>query len=363
MPLLRDDHPGQIVGERAGMMDQVPVELHLLRSLKGPCLSVLMALWLVKSPQNMRWLQRTTGYGDEAVQGALEVLAEYSLVMRCGRYAWQIASTAKQLPLAMQLPDGQAAADSGKSGLQPTESGRPNGSTKMTPEKPESLEGKWVVFDGTPEKPESDPGKTGVPRPSSSGYINTDNLTGEQILLPRADSGFPAGAGLDGLPELLAILDGHGIREPARSRLAGLAHANERLLRYHLRTAPNTGLAIHRIERNWRVPRDWPDEAAPLEDAPIEPEAPESEESQESDAEGVFRRGLAILKRCAGGGEYGVLVQLCAVDYDGRLLTLAAESQAQADAARRVERSLAAALEAAEGRRVEVEFTLTLPPG
>jgi hypothetical protein len=277
------------------------------------------------------------------------VLAEYSLVMRCGRYAWQIASTAKQLPLAMQLPNGQAAADSEFFGATPSESGHPDG-TPESPKKrgkvPESLTGKRVIFDGTPEKPESDPGKTGVPRSSSSGLIDLD-INPKVKPLPRADTG------KTGVPpaELLVILDEHGIREPARSRLAGLAHVTARLLRYHLWTAPTPALAIYRIGANWRVPRDW--EYYTLPEPVEEPGADALEAETPEEAEKLFRGALAILKMCAGGGEYAALAKLQARGFDGRVLTLEAENQAQVEAARRAERALLAAM----GREVEVEIT------
>jgi len=48
-------------------------------------------------------------------------------------------------------------------------------------------------------------------------------------------------------------LNDQNIREPARSRLARLAHVTPELIEYHCATAPNSGMAIYRIEHGWPV--------------------------------------------------------------------------------------------------------------
>jgi hypothetical protein len=322
-------------------MDQFPVELHLLRSLKGPALSVLIALWIKRTPQNMRWLQRTTGYGDEAVQGALEVLAEYSLVTRNGRYAWQISAHGKQLPLAMQsLPE-----DAGEK-IDPGKTGVP------------FVNGGEIV--GTPENPESDHGKTGVPCSSSSRLIDLDNST-EKELLPRAnDSVRPEKTGAAGAPELLSILDEYGVREPARSRLAALPYANRRLFLYHLRTVDKTGQAIHRIEANWRVPRDWDGDRE--QSIPQQPElmldADPAELPGQEDAAEIFDQAMNRLQACMKNGHADWTGQLSLGGIRGSAVTVVSSDDMAVAAARSNPGWLISALSEAFGRPVTVTIRL-----
>lgn len=87
-------------------MDVFSVEM--LRTLKGPPLAVLIALMIAGQPVQGNWLARVTGYTDKPVRQALELLQEYGMITRNGRYAWQVAAgNARQLPftdLDSQLP-------------------------------------------------------------------------------------------------------------------------------------------------------------------------------------------------------------------------------------------------------------------
>ncbi|NPV75320.1 MAG: hypothetical protein HPY59_02990 [Anaerolineae bacterium] len=77
-------------------MDVFTVEM--LRTLKGPPLAVLIALMIAGQPVQNDWLARVTGYTDKPVRQALELLKDYGMVTRNGRYAWQVAGSVQQLP-------------------------------------------------------------------------------------------------------------------------------------------------------------------------------------------------------------------------------------------------------------------------
>lgn len=55
-------------------------------------------------------------------------------------------------------------------------------------------------------------------------------------------------------PAILEALDAAKIREPKRSQLAKLEHITVELIKGHVASAPNIGLAIYRITNNWEVP-------------------------------------------------------------------------------------------------------------
>ena len=75
-------------------------------TLKGAPLAVLIALSLTGQPAGAEYLARITGYSERPTQQALKLLADYSLVTRNGRYAWQIANDAIQL--VFTLPENSA---------------------------------------------------------------------------------------------------------------------------------------------------------------------------------------------------------------------------------------------------------------
>jgi hypothetical protein len=70
-------------------------------------------------------------------------------------------------------------------------------------------------------------------------------------LAESSSGGSPARSFQD--PLLLKALDEAHIREPARSRLAGLPHVTPELVAFHTETAPNIPTAIHRIEHDWPI--------------------------------------------------------------------------------------------------------------
>ncbi len=205
----------------------------MLRTLKGSPLSVLMALALTRQPVGSEWLQTATGYSDKSIQTGLNVLVEFGLVTRNGRYAWQIAAGVEQLPLmAPELDEPQPQAN------QPTE--EPAGDDE-TPEDPGRESENFRV------------GEFPTPAPLASSSFNQSLESGDN-LPPDSRAGES---------ENFRVLDELGIREPARSRLARLAHVTPRLIRYHCATAENFGQAIYRIEHDWGVPDGWKESPLP----------------------------------------------------------------------------------------------------
>ena len=74
-----------------------------------------------------------------------------------------------------------------------------------------------------------------------------------------------------------------------------MAHVTARLVGYHCETAPNTGLAIYRIEHDWRVPDDWGADEPIFAGAPVEDAEPAVEAALLAEFERVFsevRAGL-----------------------------------------------------------------------
>lgn len=190
-----------------------------VRTLKGAPLSVLVLLMLERSALSQGFLARHSGYSDKAVAAALDLLADYGLARRIERYTWALAAGAEQLPFIVDadLPAstptvGQAPADA--------EPGRKNSDLRSENFRPEP--------------------------PLVVSLIDSDSIESEESnQLERRSEKIRANS------ETLAEF---GIMEPARSRLANLAHVDPRQIRYHCQTCESTGQAIHRIEHNWRVP-------------------------------------------------------------------------------------------------------------
>lgn len=218
----------------------------MIRTLKGPALAIL--LLLMNHPHEIlsaEFIERNSGYGDEAVQRGLLLLRDYRLVNRINRYNWQLAGDQQQLPLGeYQL---EAEIDSGKTGVPQGQSTdfEPGTEAESVEDLPKSAidSGKTGVplrkMAGTPEKPESRDS-------SSSRSLNLINQEKQDLLLARNDGSPKTRANFTALTE-------NGVREPARSRLAGLGHVTVELIAHHCETAQTIGQAIYRIEHGWPV--------------------------------------------------------------------------------------------------------------
>lgn len=200
----------------------------LLRTLKGCPLSVLMALALAGGPVSAEWIERTTGYSDKTVGSALQFLLENQFCTRNERYGWQIAAGMMQLPLVTpELPEPPAAA----------------------PAEPTAVE--------------KDPENFRVgefPTPTSLVVVvNPESSTREENLATSQND--PEKFRVE---QNLAECDAWGIREPARSELAKLAHVRVELIRAHCKNCKNMGQAIYRIRRDWAAPVEKPETTLPV---------------------------------------------------------------------------------------------------
>ena len=258
---------------------RLELTLQMVRALKGAPLSVLVALMISGRSETASWCERHSGYNDnETVQNALLLLSDYGLVARQGRFAWQVTTKARQLPLMQMIDSGED---------EPEE--LPEGDV-VDVEMPARDYGKTAVPEGenggTAEKSQSDYGKTAVPRPSTTSSSLTSFKTREELTTRAEECGKTA---------VMAALIEAGIEEPKRSRLAALPHVTAELVRGHVATCRELRLAIWRIERGWKVPGAGK-EAAPLEgyQPELEPEEPELE--PEDDDAAVFAAALALAR-------------------------------------------------------------------
>ncbi|MAT45168.1 MAG: hypothetical protein CL609_22805 [Anaerolineaceae bacterium] len=222
-----------------------------IRTLKGAPLSILMALVLSKQPVTSDWLQAVTGYSDKSVTSGLKALQEFGYITRNGRYAWQLAGEINQLPLMTNLaeePDNQPGEIPGPEldgDVVNIDSWDDCGSPDQN-----SMENRLSDDQSMPD-PENfrvRPGEI----PSPDALASLESLT--SFKKPRKEKNLARG---EPDPEIFRILDENGIREPARSQIANQPEVSARLVAYHCKTAPNTSMAIWRIQHNWRVPKHW----------------------------------------------------------------------------------------------------------
>src|SRR3990170_3030811 len=87
--------------------------IRMVRELKGPALSIFVALALVHQRVSQSWLEMATGYTDKPVSQALAYLKEVGLASHTSA-GWQLTGQAKQLPLAKVLESGEQETDSAR---------------------------------------------------------------------------------------------------------------------------------------------------------------------------------------------------------------------------------------------------------
>ncbi len=228
----------------------------MVRMVKGAAASILLLLMTEPAGGNQEWIERYTCYTDKPVSQALAFLMETGMITRSGErgvYTYRLASGAQQLPLPVELlPDDQTV------------------STETVEETAE-----LAPVHQTDEKIESETFRLDPLASSRS----IQNLESRDPPLPDSRACESEFFRLN-----LQALDEHNIREPARSRLARLAHVTPGTVRYHCGTAKNSGQAIYRIEHNWPAPADWVfeqrDEIDPTPDEPGPELAPVSAETQ-----------------------------------------------------------------------------------
>jgi hypothetical protein len=217
---------------------------------KPASLFCLVALMQSGKPENAEYLERYTSFSDKTVKDALDFLNEEGLITRNGRYSWQLSSYASQLPLMAQTelsPSGVLPAD----GIV-QRSAAPMASTGDIP----------VAGAGSEDVSTSirDPEnlRLGVSGSSSSSrsLIKDSRILNDDLLLAR-------GPDPENLRVLLAALDEWGVREPARSAIAGIPGMTLARIDYHCGKCQTLGQAIYRIKN------DWPYEASEYADPVI----------------------------------------------------------------------------------------------
>ena len=241
------------------------LEVSMIRTLKGAPISILLALAMIKQPVTVEWLQTATGYSDKSVARGLKVLKEFGFAQRNGRYAWQLCGDFKQLPLAVLLDEGEEEEEIPEEIIEEeieekndTENFRIEPAQENQPVENFQISVDNYVDNSVEnhvEKGVGPPGYGNSPYPGAlvvSRSLNNLKTRNNLNQLTRSDDD----------PEIFRILDEYGIREPARSQIAGLPFVSVRLVAYHCQTADNPGLAIYRIKKNYRVPKGWRQEEA-----------------------------------------------------------------------------------------------------
>jgi hypothetical protein len=180
-----------------------------VRSLKGAPVSILMAFFFARKALTALELRMWTGYQDEAITVSLRLLVDLGwLTARSARGPWCLTE-GRQLPLMNLLENETLNQDeSGLTGFSPDSSS------------------------------------------SSSSKLNIPTIEEEE----EEDHE----SGLTGFVANKKALEEAGIREPARSRLAKLAHVNPEMIAAHVEQARaegwEIGTAIYRIEYDWPLP-------------------------------------------------------------------------------------------------------------
>lgn len=204
----------------------------MVLTLKGAPLSCLIVLALAGQPLSAQYLERKTGYSDKIVNKALLTLQDLGMITRNDRYAWRIAIDVRQLPLAALEED------------EVSEEELPIGTEQEMPE-----DGSLASPEGSRRNSESEKFRV----LTSSRSLTKSRLINQPLLLDADDPEFLR------VSDNLAACDRFGIREPKRSTISRLKHTTARLICFHCSKAPNFGMAIYRIENDWKVSEDWID--------------------------------------------------------------------------------------------------------
>jgi len=215
----------------------------MIRGLKGAPISCLVTFIVMRQVMNLQALVRTTGYSDKSIADALMVLSDFGLVTRNGRYGWQLADGVAQLPLTVLTGEEESQPDSV---IEPAD----QMTIELSPVEEVS------TIDEIEPVTEKSTENFRIPSLASRSLTSVEQEL-DLLLDSRAD---PENLRVN---EVYAALEVAGIRDPARSRLAKLPHVTGKLVRYHVQTAQGLGLAIYRIEHNFRMRDDWADSEAP----------------------------------------------------------------------------------------------------
>ncbi|NMC84314.1 MAG: hypothetical protein GYA58_03410 [Anaerolineaceae bacterium] len=209
-----------------------------VRALKGAAASIVLLFLAERRPLNQEYMRRFTGYSAENIHDGVMLLADAGMLIQTGRYTWALDDgTYQQLPLyadGLDAPEpAHAQVDDEQAVIDIDED--------TSPDVPDTLY--------TSVAP-----KIGAGSLASSRDLNINHNT-ENLLLAsgRISSDFSGADFQDQTSENLAALNRYHIRDPARLRLAGMAHVTPALVEYHCTHSESPGQAIYRIEHNWPV--------------------------------------------------------------------------------------------------------------
>lgn len=217
--------------------------LRKLPGLKGPALSIVMALMLSQSPLLAYELQAVTGYGNEAITRGLRNLEVLQIVVRVGHsQGYLLAPEWRQLALPLRPPDDELSTGCGEN--DPVFADDPQKpdhllvSSSRSLNKKEDLLTNYQEAAQYPQKPDIDQveAENTVPGWLAFGGIAPDSLK-MRLLAQKIQS--PEYAKAHVLEHL------HERREWQRDVVAGTRNG---------RREPGTGTLIYRLEANWPAP-------------------------------------------------------------------------------------------------------------
>jgi hypothetical protein len=237
-----------------------------VRSIKGAPASVLFALLFTRHPMTNQELQRWTGYSDDTLTAAIQLLVDLGWIVALhARGPWAMDDR-RQLPL-MQASNPRLSDPAVSSSIPESQESElsPEEEKECASENDEPTEGGTFV--------ESLDALLQAPNPRFSDSVPSSSIVENQISEPipkeeeekkqRAfeseNSGFPED---EAFVKTLQALYDSGIREPAAGRLARLPHVSPGYVPAHVAQANaqgcRLGTAVYRIEHGWPLARDKP---------------------------------------------------------------------------------------------------------
>jgi DNA-binding transcriptional regulator YhcF (GntR family) len=194
----------------------------LVGAMPANALKVFVVLMLERLPVTKGYLATVTDMSDKTLAKALDQLELRGMVSRIGGHTYQIAAGVRQLPLSVEMIDAQAVD-------KPVDNSVDNlGDEGAEEEKSRNISD----FSAHACKQES---------------INPESIKQDPACMPESRN----------FSELEQALTEAGFRDPGLSRLRKQAGLTARVVRYHVQTADNLGLALYRIEHKFRVPENW----------------------------------------------------------------------------------------------------------
>jgi hypothetical protein len=313
---------------------QFNLTLQVISALRGAPITVYMVMFVTRVPVDQGFIRRHARYTDPIVHDALDLLFDYGLITKAGRYTWQLADGVQQLPLMALEIDAVNATEPEE---QPDE-------PKMT------VDGDCFDAGEVEDKPASKNASSSkyfrAGDSSSSRSISRESSKDSQPLDSRASSKF--------FSANCAALDQAGIREPARSRLAKLAHVTPDLIAYHCESSKSTGQAVYRIEHNWKM-----EQKAPVQPY-LCPDRSEVEREENPEAGELWENALLHLAETVPKGDLINWIQGArALRLENGELTLMALNPFAGEHLLRYEKEITAAVEQASGKHLKVEILWT----